>query len=247
MSVVSSQLKCELLSFKYGSKTIEYRISYGDRKTLEIAVLPDSSVVVKAPTSSDSKLVEAKIHKRSRWIIKQLNFFEHFNPKQPSRKYIMGETHLYLGKRYRLKIISGDKNSVKLMRGFFVVTCVDDTSPSMVKKLMEKWYREKAHNLFEERLNYCWQLCKSDGYEKPHLAIRAMKKRWGSLSEKGTVTLNNELIKAPKDCIDYVLIHELCHLKFKNHSGEFYKLLENVLPDWKKMKHKLELSVSVLG
>lgn len=247
MSVVASQLKCEPLSFEYGSKTIEYRVFYGDRRTLEIAVLPDCSVVVKAPISSDAKVVQERLHKRSRWILKQLNYFEQFNPKQPARQYIMGETHLYLGKRHRLKIISGDKNSVKLMRGYFVVTCMDDTSTCAVKKLMERWYRAKAEALFADRLNYCWQLCKFDGCEKPHLAIRAMKKRWGSLSKKGTVTLNIELIKAPKECITYVLIHELCHLKFQNHSAGFYKLLESVLPDWEKMKHKLELTVSVRG
>ena len=159
----------------------------------------------------------------------------------------MGETHLYLGKRHRLKIINGDKNSVKLIRGYFVVACFGEASSSMVKRLMERWYRVKAEALFADRLSYCWQLCKFDGCEKPPLAIRAMKKRWGSLSKKGTLTLNTELIKAPKECVDYVLIHELCHLKFQNHSSGFYKLLENVLPDWKKMKHKLELTVSVRG
>ena len=70
-----------------------------------------------------------------------------------------------------------------------------------------------------------------------------MQKRWGSLSDKGTVTLNTDLIRAPKECIDYVVTHELCHLKYNNHGPEFYKLLDSVIPGWEKIKHKLELSM----
>jgi predicted metal-dependent hydrolase len=76
---------------------------------------------------------------------------------------------------------------------------------------------------------------------QPKLSMKRMQKRWGSLSDKGTVTLNIDLIRAPKECIDYVVTHELCHLKYHDHSPEFYKLLDAVLPGWEKIKHKLEL------
>jgi len=227
-------------NFIYGKTTIKYSLLKMDRATLEIAVLPDCSVVVKVPADTDEQLVQQRLRKRARWILKQLNYFEQFNPKQPPKQYIRGETHLYMGRRYRLKIVNGETDSVKLMRGYFVVTCKTNSSPSVIKKLMDRWYRQKAIEQFESSLEAGWKLFKCDECEKPVLVVKAMKTRWGSLSEKGTMTLNSALIKASKECIDYVVVHELCHLKFKNHNKEFYKLLSVLLPNWQKTKHCLE-------
>ena len=209
---------------------------------MEIAVHPDGAIVIKAPLGSDFTLIESKIKKRSRWIIKQLNYFKQFTPKTPARCYINGETHLYLGKQYRLKIVKGDAGSVKLLRGWFYIT-VHDASSDLVKSELYSWYREKAGKHFTESFQMCWRKMNLKGIDIPQLSIKRMKKRWGSLSENGVVTLNIELIKAPKECLDYVITHELCHLKYNNHSTEFYKLLYSVLPDWEKVKHRLELSV----
>jgi hypothetical protein len=129
---------------------IEYRLIYARRKTLEIAVHPDSTIIVKAPVNSDISLIEKKIHKRARWILKQVDYFRQFTPKTPERLYISGETHLYLGKQYRLKPIRGQENNVKLSRGVFQVTCRDKPEPGVVKELMKKWYSEKANIQFAE-------------------------------------------------------------------------------------------------
>jgi len=170
-----------------------------------------------------------------------LNYFKQFNPKTPDRCYVSGETHLYLGKQYRLKLSEGPENSVKLSRGFFHITCRNEATPYIAKKLLNQWYSKKAQLQFAESMDRCWQ--KFIGIGKPKLSIKRMQKRWGSLSDKGTVTLNTDLIRAPKECIDYVVTHELCHLKYNNHGPEFYKLLDSVIPGWEKIKHKLELSM----
>jgi len=210
---------------------------------MEVAVHPDCSVVVKAPTGSDIVLIKKKISKRARWILQQQNYFRQFTPKTPARCYVNGETHLYLGKHYRLKIAQGNENSVKLSRGFFHVTQRDEPNPETAKKLLSKWYSEKAFHQFNDSLERCWPRFTRFAFPKPALSIKLMQKRWGSLSDKGTVTLNTNLVKAPKECIDYVVTHELCHLKHPDHSSEFYKLLDTVIPDWEKVKHKLELGM----
>jgi predicted metal-dependent hydrolase len=210
---------------------------------MEVAVHPDCSVVVKAPTGSDMVLIEKKINKRARWILQQQSYFRQFTPKTPERSYVNGETHLYLGKQYRLKIAQGDKNSVKLTRGFFHVTLRDEPNPERAKKLLSKWYVTKASLQFNESLDRCWPRFTRFALPKPALSIKLMQKRWGSLSGKGTVTLNSNLVKAPKECIDYVVTHELCHLKHPDHSADFYKLLDTVIPCWEKVKHKLELGM----
>lgn len=230
-------------SVVYGRKTIDFSLLYCDRKTMEIAVHPDSTVIVKAPVQSDIALIEKKIMKRARWILRQLNYFKQFNPKTPDRCYVNGETHLYLGKQYRLKLAEGTENSVKLSRGFFHITCRNEPTPCATKKLLNQWYSEKAQLQFAESLDHCWQNFKHLEIEKPKLSIKQMQKRWGSLSSRGTITLNTNLIKAPKECIDYVVTHELCHLKHHNHSPDFYNLLSSIMPDWEKRKQKLELKM----
>ena len=227
----------------YGGKTIDFSLFYCDRNTMEIAVHPDSTVIVKAPVQSNLAIIEKKIIKRARWIIRQQNYFKQFNPKTPERCYVNGESHLYLGKQYRLKLAEGPENSVKLSRGFFHITCRSEPTPDIAKKFLTQWYSEKAQLQLSESMNRCWQKFKGIDIEKPTLSIKRMKKRWGSLSEKGTVTLNTDLIRASKECIDYVVTHELCHLKYPNHSTESYNLLDAVNPGWEKIKHKLELGM----
>ncbi|MCF4152695.1 M48 family metallopeptidase [Dethiosulfovibrio sp. F2B] len=229
-------------SVVYGQKNINFRLLYCDRKTMEIAVHPDSTVVVKVPIQSDITLIEKKIINRASWILRQMSYFKQFNPRTPERCYVNGETHLYLGKQYRLKLSTGVGSSVKLSRGFFNVTCIGEPTPSVVKRLLNQWYSEKAQIQFVESLDRCWANFRGLAVEKPKLSIRKMKKRWGSLSVKGTMTLNSDLIRAPKECIDYVVMHELCHLKYHDHSPEFYSLLDSLVPGWEKIKHRLELT-----
>jgi len=235
-----STVNCQLV---YGGHTVDYGIVYCERKSLEVAVHPDCSVVVKAPTGSDMVVIEQKVSKRARWILQQQNYFRQFTPKTPARCYVHGESHLYLGKHYRLKIAQGDENSIKLSRGFFHVTLRDAPNPEGAKKLLSKWYLAKASLQFNESLDRCWPRVARFAGLKPAISVKRMQKRWGSLSGNGTVTLNTNLVKAPKECIDYVVTHELCHLKHPDHSAEFYKLLNTVSPGWEKVKHKLELGM----
>ena len=227
----------------YDGETIPFDLQYSKRKSLEIAVHPDGSVVVKAPLGSDEILIQGFLYQRLRWIRRQRRYFAQFEPRTPERQFVGGESHLYLGKQYRLKIRRSDTDEVLLKRGFFHIQAVDD-KPEHIAMLLEAWYRSKAAIYFAQVFEECWQLFAKKGAEKPVLKIRKMKTRWGSFSSKGSVTLNLELIKAPRECIEYVVIHELCHLLHLNHGPAFYNLLEQLIPDWKKRKHRLETVLS---
>jgi len=230
-------------SILFGKQTIRFKLFFVDRKTMEIAVHPDKTVIVKAPVGAEYAVVKEKVRKRAGWIKRQLDFFRQFDPRTPGRSYVGGETHLYLGRNYRLKIHQAGHNEVKLVRGFFMVRSKTDTSPEDIKRLMDAWYKKKASLRFQESFDRCWPWFEKELQSKPRVQIRRMKKRWGSLSKNGLLTLNANLIMAPKDCIEYVITHELCHLHYHDHGPKFYRLLEKVMPDWEKRKAKLELAI----
>lgn len=228
---------------KYGKEQVQFDVLYSARKTLGIEVYPDSNVVVKAPLGTDPAEVQKRVFKRVRWILRQQHYFRQFDPRTPVRQFVGGETHLYLGRQFRLRINNGNQDSVKLTRGYFSVEVKSAVSSDKVKSLLDGWYAAKAVVKFEESFGHCWPYFDKLNLFKPRLQIRRMQKRWGSLSRGGRLTLNTDLIRAPKECIDYVITHELCHLQCHNHSSEFYRLLEKVMPDWEKRKHKLELAL----
>lgn len=230
-------------TIRYGSQSIAYRLTRSRRKSLEIAVHPDGEVVVKAPLGADESVVEQRVQKRARWISRQILHFAQFEPRTPERRFVGGESHLYLGRKHRLKITPSDTDGVSLQRGFFHIAAVD-SRPEHIAALLERWYRDRASVYFPQAFEECWRPFRSKGVSKPALKIRSMKTRWGSLSGKGVMTLNLELIKAPGECIEYVIIHELCHLLHPHHDRAFYDLLELSLPDWTKRKHKLEMTLS---
>jgi len=227
----------------YGKEQVQFNVLYSARKTLGIEVYPDSKVVVKAPFGTDPAEVQKRVVKRVRWILRQQHYFRQFDPRTPVRQFVGGETHLYLGRQFRLAITAGNQDSVKLTRGYFSVEVKSTVSSDKVKGLLEGWYTAKAAVKFEESFRHCWPYFEKLGMTKPRLQIRRMQKRWGSLSRGGQLTLNTDLIRAPKECIDYVITHELCHLQCHDHSPEFYRLLEKVMPDWEKRKHRLELAL----
>jgi len=228
-------------SFVFGSREINYELTFQDRKTLGIRVYPDCKVRVIAPLDTTEEKIKTKLREKAPWIIKQQLEFLSYHPLTPPRKYLNGETHLYLGRQYKLKIEKATANEVKLYRGRLLVLKKDNT---IVKDLLSEWYRDKANTHFEEILKNIFPLFKRYNINQPDLQIRQMPSRWGSCTPRGKVILNPELIKASKGCIEYVIIHELCHLVHYNHTRAFYELQETIMPDWKKWKDQLERTLT---
>lgn len=234
--------KISLCKIKYGKTNIDYKLQFSNRKTLQIAVHPDKTVFVKSPIKSSINEIQNMVLKRAKWIKKQISYFQNFEPKTPTRRYVAGESHLYLGKKYRLKIILSDTNKIILKNGFFHINTKSENS-DYIEKILFYWYKEKANIYFNEIFDKAWKKCNFKNHIKPILKIKKMKTRWGSLSQNSTMTINLNLIKTSKECIEYVIIHELCHLINNNHGKEFYKLLEKKIYNWKEIKDKLELSL----
>lgn len=224
-------------AIQFGSRTIDFRLEFSDRKTLGITVTPDMEVLVKAPTDTSLEKIKEKIRKKAPWIIKQQSFFLSFQPKTSQRKYISGETHLYLGRQYRLQVLIDKVESVKLKGKFIIVTMGDK---SRVKELLNDWYLNHAKTKFHAIATPLVENFKKYKVEPTSIVLRDMPTRWGSCTTKGKIILNPELIKAPKACIEYVIIHELCHLIHHDHTQKFIDLQTKEMPDWEKWKMKLE-------
>jgi len=227
----------------YGSKSIEYKLSFAKRKSLGIKVLPDGSVSVIAPNGTNLIDINKKVKLKANWILKQQAFFCSYKPNTPERKYVNGETHLYLGRQYKLQIIEDTVNEIKLYRGAMIMK-TKKSDPGYLEKKLNEWYKKKAIFHFEDVLDSSIEKFNKYKIEKPFLDIRLMQKRWGSCTKSGKIILNTELIKAPKGSIEYVVIHELCHLVHHNHNREFYDLQNILSPDWEKWKEKLEHALS---
>ncbi|MGM0587117.1 MAG: M48 family metallopeptidase [Bacteroidota bacterium] len=227
----------------YGTSEIFYNLTFSDRKTLEIAVYPDQNVWVTAPLDATEEKIAQKVRKRARWIQKQQRYFSRFERPATHFEYVSGETHRYLGRQYRLKVHQleeDEKESVKMLGGYIHIRSKDKQDAKHNKSLLDQWYRSHAKMKFQERFELCIESLTKYDIPKPELQLYKMEKRWGSYTSSGKVLLNPELVKHPTYCIDYVIIHELCHTKYPHHNKKFYQLLTNVLPDWQRRKHKLE-------
>ena len=218
-------------SIDFGSMTIDFRLTFSDRKSLGITITPDMEVIVKAPRDASIERIKEKVRKKARWIIKQQGYFLAFHPRTPEKKYVSGETHLYLGRQYRLKVTEAMTNSVHFGGCFFEV---QSKKKSSAKTLLRQWHRERAKMKFAEIAEPWIQRFEKYNVKPEAIYLQEMPKRWGSCTPKGKIILNPELIKAPKPCVEYVIIHELCHLVHPNHTNAFIQLQEKVMPDWQK-------------
>ena len=245
-----STIKPEKGVFVYGDEVIHYHVvrqsalnQSTKRRTVSIKVHPDQRVVAIAPDDATAEAIQQAVLKKSRWVWQHLSAFRSQHEEVLTRHYVSGETQFYLGRRYSLKVLH-DVNaspSVKLLRGKLAVVLRhnDEKKTQVVKALVNQWYQHRAKVIFQERLNI--MLPKTTWVTgRPSLRILTMKKQWGSCSAKGDLILNPYLVKAPKECIDYVILHELCHIEEHNHSDKFWRLLNQVMPNCKEVKSKLD-------
>ena len=227
--------------FKYGQSLIEYQLISEDRKNLAITVQPDKSVLIKAPLKSKLEEIECKLKKRGKWILQQINYFDKFHPLQPESEYVSGETHFYLGRQYRLRVRKSSGESVKLISKFFYVDTNNPSDKKRVQSLMNQWYADHAKLQIDRRAKEFVEQILGSGYAEIPITYNFLKKRWGVYNPDRSITINIELIKTPIQCVDYVIVHELCHVVHPNHDKAFYILMESILPDWRIRKDKLEL------
>lgn len=215
------------------------RLRRSNRRTLAISVLPDGQVELMAPRAAGHDAIAAKVSKRLRWIEAQRRRFAQMNRDRSPLRYESGATHRYLGRQYRLKVSTGEDVGVRFKGAFFTVTSRSG-APGEVANLLGDWLRTRARALFQERLSRWDRWCLDRGLPVPRLLLLRMPKRWGSAHRDGRIYLNPELARAPSACVDYVIAHEVCHLEHPTHDNGFYRTLSELVPDWQRIKARLE-------
>lgn len=232
----------------YGDDRIPYQVAYDTARTSRVAihVNPDGTVSVDAPEGFDESSIKSAVQKRAKWVATHVTQarerYAHVRPKE----YVSGEQVLYLGRRYMLKVIpvTGKPAATRLMGNRLEVQTANG-SPDDVRGRVRAWYRVKGRDYLARRID---RLSQSLPWvtAPPPFRLLEMSSQWGSCSPAGEVILNPHLIKAPRACIDYVLLHELAHLKHHDHGADFWKLIDAHAGDWRKAKHHLDGLVEVL-
>lgn len=227
-------------SFQYEDVRLMYELLREPRKTLAATVYPDGSLTVKAPEAAEISRIEDFLQRRWRWILKQQRYFGQFKT-ETRKEYVSGESFRYLGRAYKLLVRKAQAEPrVLLKQGTLTVQSPKPEDRGLSRQMLEAWYRGRAEVIFNERLDLCF--ARFHHRQRPKLAVRKLKRRWGSyLKRSNRIHLNVDLIRANKAQIDYVITHELCHIDHPRHDRAFYRSLEAKLPDWPRIKKRLEL------
>jgi hypothetical protein len=231
----------------YQFQNIEFRIVYSRRRTLGISILPDASVIVRAPNRTPLKTISRIIQEKSAWIIKHRDSYRLKEKRKLNSSFIAGEKQLFRGKECVLHIFQSKKPVVRFNENAIEIGLDKVDDQQAIRRLLYIGYKTEASVIYPEMLNKALKTHENHMFKPIGLIIRTMKSRWGSCSRKGLITLSTELIKLPDIYIEYVIIHELCHLKHHNHGREYYNLLSELFPDWKKVRKDLREYITSLS
>ena len=220
---------------------IIYELKRSSRKTLGITVTSKGQLRVTAPTEAPIDRVEQVLRRKASWIRRQIRETAVLPPELPAKEWVSGETHVYLGRQYRLRIRKSFEPGVRLIGKYFQVGVGDSCDAGHVKRLMEQWYLTHAKSTFSRRLQRLIETTPRLGLkELPPLIVRRIRTRWGSCSQAGRLLVNVDAVKLPPGCLDYVLMHELCHLRFPDHGRGFWRHLDRCMPGWERWRRRLD-------
>ena len=214
-------------------KILGYEVHRKKVKNINLRIRPNMEIYISAPMNLHSDYIENFIRSKEKWIKQVLQKIEEAKQNQLPSQYLSGEKHKYLGKEYELEVKQGNSNRVSLKEGKIILTVISNIfeNSDEKKKVMEKWYFENAQKVFVNTIQK-WLEILDESIEK--LSIKPMKSRWGSCNYvKRYINLNTELIKRTQFEIEYVVLHELTHLKYPNHGKGFYRYIENYMPNYK--------------
>jgi predicted metal-dependent hydrolase len=229
----------------FGSKHLKYRIRRGKRKkTVAIHVNSPTQVIILAPFSLKKEKIREIVQKKAHWIFEKQESLKKVELLFPKKEFTSGEQVLFLGRRYRLKVLNGtDRGEAKLQmlgRRIFVTVgahLIPKEKKEMVKSVLRQWYFSEAEKIIKKRLLRFSRLL---DISPAGVKIRDQHKRWGSCSQRGILRFNWRIVMAPISILDYVVVHELCHIKNKNHSQNFWKLVSLAIPDYRKRRDWLK-------
>jgi len=227
----------------FGNTTINFSVirSTDRRKSISIFVDPYYGVYLRAPVKFSKEKIMSLLRRKAAWIIQKQKIIKAAHLQNPPKEFVSGETFFYRGRQCRLKVENRCRRKdagVKLKNSQFLLAIVSDThNPRTVKRTLTAWYKDKAEVFLSDRVRH---YSEKSNFEKSKVIIANQTKRWGSCSHRGELRFNWRIVMAPKTLIDYVVVHELCHLKHKNHSDAFWKEVGTILPNYETLRARLK-------
>lgn len=222
--------------FQHGDLQLDYLLVYSARRTVGLHIYPDGRVIVRAPHGCAQDVIDALLAQRAGWLRRHLTRIQPQPVISPPRRYVTGERVALLGEALELVVRPARRSSVRVHDDRLIVATGD---PARAERLIKAWYSRQAQRVFEQRLAVCFERVRAWGVAYPMLRVRWMRTRWGSCSSRGTITLNTHLVELPVELIDYVILHELCHLREMNHGPRFYALLGQICPQWQEQRARI--------
>ena len=227
-----------MLSFNYKSEKIEFELKYKKRKTIEIKIDPPDRVTVTAPLGADENEILKIVQNKGHWITKKLNEIKNIRLGE-HRDYKEGDLFLYLGNEYPLKLIieKNIKNTEVICDNVNIIIRTFTDDKEFLKKVLKLWYRQKTEEIVRERIGYFRKY-----FDKmpSDVKVKEQKKRWASCTSGGRLLFNWRCSMASIEAIDYIIVHEMCHLYHMNHSKSFWYKVSTILPDYKKRSEWLK-------
>ncbi len=227
------------LKFENEKQSFDFSVEYRKRKTYEIRIDPPNVVKVVAPIGAKEDMILKVVESKSKWIIKKLSYFREIGYVNNKKKYINGEVFMYLGKDYPLHIVLNElakKTTVELYEDKLCIT-TDAKSEDIIKTALEGWYRHKTLENVIEKVEYFQRYF---SVQPKCIKVKEQKKRWGSCGTNRHLLFNWRCSMAPSYVLDYIVVHEMCHLVQMNHSQDFWKLVETIMPNYKDSKEWLK-------
>lgn len=221
------------VTFMHKNREIKFNIIYRKRKTMSLEIKRDGIINVIAPNGLDKTFIVDKVKNKSDWIIKKLEEIEVLNNNRYTRSYESGDIFLYLGNEYILEVLV-DKTtigtSVSLENNKLIVRS-NSNNKDVIQRALKNWYTDETLGITKERINY-YKLFFEDTVTS--IKIKDQKSRWASCTYKNEILFNLICSMMPIQIIDYIVVHEMCHMEHRNHSKDFYLAVERILPDYKE-------------
>ena len=230
-----------------GESIIEFKLERKNVKNINLNIKVNGDIVVSANDEVPEEYIKNFVVRKANWITNNLKYYKsHKQEDSEKKELVSGESLRYLGRQYRLKVIEDEEEFVKYFRGYIYLYVKDKNNYNRKEELLDTWYDNRCKKIFNDLYNETYPIISKYDIPEVNINVRKMKTRWGScIRSKNTIILNKDLIKAPKYCIKYVILHELIHSIYNDHNKEFYDFLYIFMPDWKECKKILDEEVAI--
>ena len=237
----------ETSAVTWGGRRLPYIIRRSSRrkKTVAVTVDPGGRIMVAAPVPVATTRLDAIVTRKAAWIVQRLRRAEGHGPTPAPREFVSGESVLYLGRHYRLKVQAGETGVARLRGGWLHVPApVGAQQAAHVRAALVSWLRGHAAERLPERVE-AWRA--KAGVSPSRVVVADQRKRWGSCDHRGTIRLNWRIVQAPMRLVDYVVVHELVHLRHRGHGRDYWQAVGRVMPDYERRREDLRRRGSMLA